>query len=64
MDEKIKAKELENDFNLVFEKTLTQLKRTYPRVSRVKKDADLDDNVFKIIKEFKRSTNRCYRSIN
>jgi hypothetical protein len=49
MDEKIKAKELENDFNLVFEKTLTQLKRTYPRVSRVKKDGDLDDNVFKIV---------------
>lgn len=49
MDEKIKAKELENDFNLVFEKTLMQLKRTYTRVSRVKKDADLDDNVFKIV---------------
>jgi hypothetical protein len=37
MNEKVKALEIKDDFNEEFEKTLKQLKETYPRVSRVKK---------------------------
>lgn len=48
MNEKIKAVEIKEDFNLEFEKTLSQLKENYPRVSRVKKDENLSDNVFHI----------------
>lgn len=48
MNEKIKAVEIKDDFSLEFDKTLRQLKETYPRVSRVKKDDNLSDNVFQI----------------
>lgn len=48
MNEKIKAVEIKNDFELEFDKTLKQLKETFPRVSRVKKNEDLSDNVFQI----------------
>lgn len=48
MNEKIKAVEIKDDFSLEFDKTLRQLKETYPRVSRVKRDDNLSDNVFQI----------------
>lgn len=48
MNEKIKAVEIKDDFSLEFDKTLRQLKETYPRISRVKKDDNLSDNVFQI----------------
>ena len=48
MNEKVKAVEIKKDFDLEFEKTLNQLKENYPRISRVKKDENLSDNVFQI----------------
>ena len=48
MNEKIKAVEIKDDFHLELEKTLNQLKENYPRVSRVKKNENLSDNVFQI----------------
>lgn len=48
MNEKVKAVEIKKDFEDEFTKTLKQLKETYPRVSRVKKDATLTEDVFTI----------------
>lgn len=48
MNEKVKAVEIKDDFHVEFEKTLNQLKENYPRVSRVKKNENLSDNVFQI----------------
>ena len=48
MNEKVKAVEIKDDFNLELEKTLNQLKENYPRVSRVKKNENLSENVFQI----------------
>ena len=48
MNEREKAVELQNEFEVELKKTLVQLIETYPRVSRVKKEEDLTDNVFKI----------------
>lgn len=48
MDERTKAIEIQNEFEVELKKTLDQLIETYPRVSRVKRDEDLTDNVFKI----------------
>lgn len=48
MDEKIKAVEIKNEFESEFSKTLKMLMDNYPRVSRIKKDNDLTENVFKI----------------
>ena len=48
MDEKIKAVEIKKDFEEEFARTLKLLKEAYPRVSRVKKDVNLTDNVFQI----------------
>ena len=48
MNEKIKVVEIKDDFSIEFDKTLKQLKESYPRVSRVKKDDNLSDNVFQI----------------
>lgn len=49
MKEKEKAAEIYDDFILEYEKTIEMLVDTYPRVSRVKKDKDLSENVFKIV---------------
>ena len=43
-----RARELEDDFNLEFEKALEHLCNMYPRVSRVKKYEDLTENVFRM----------------
>ena len=48
MNEKVKAVEIKCDFEAEFEKTLKQLMETYPRVSRVKKDEKLTEDVFTI----------------
>lgn len=48
MNEREKAVEIQNEFEVELKKTLDQLIETYPRVSRVKKEEDLTDNVFKI----------------
>ena len=48
MNEKTKAVEIQQEFELEFKKSLDQLVETFPRVSRVKKEEDLSDNVFKI----------------
>ena len=48
MNEKIKAVEIKNDFETEVGKTLEQLKETFPRVSRVKKDDTLTNDVFQI----------------
>lgn len=47
-NERERAIELHDDFVFEFDKTLEQLKEIYPRHSRVKKDADLTENVFKM----------------
>ena len=49
MDEKKRAYELHDDLTLEFDKTLELLCDTYPRVSRVKKEQDLTENVFKMV---------------
>lgn len=49
MDEKKQAYKLHDDLTLEFDKTLEALMEAYPRVSRVKKDPDLTENVFKIV---------------
>lgn len=48
MNETIKAVEIKKDFEEEFNKTLKQLMETYPRVSRVKKDENLTEDVFTI----------------
>lgn len=47
-NEKEKAYELHDDFEIEFDKTLEQLMEVYPRHSRVKKEEDLTENVFKM----------------
>ena len=49
MNEKQKVIDIKQDFNEELEKTLKTLCETYPRISRVKKDDDLTENVFKIV---------------
>lgn len=49
MDEKKRAIELFDDFTLEFDKTLELLCDTYPRVSRVKKDQNLTEDVFRMV---------------
>ena len=49
MNERVKASEIQEDFNIEFDKTLEQLIEAYPRTSRVKKEDDLSSNVFKIV---------------
>lgn len=48
MNEKVKAVEIKKDFEDEFTKTLKQLIEIYPRVSRVKKDDNLTEDVFTI----------------
>lgn len=48
-DENSRALELHDDFTLEFDKTLEALIDTYPRHSRVKKNKDLTENVFKMV---------------
>lgn len=48
MDERTKAIEIQKEFEMELTKTLKQLIEIYPRVSRIKKEEDLSDNVFKI----------------
>ena len=48
MDEKVRAKELQEDFKNEFDRTLELLVDNYPRVSRVKKDKDLTKSVFEM----------------
>ena len=48
MNETVKAVEIKKDFEEEFKKTLKQLMETYPRVSRVKKDDNLTEDVFTI----------------
>lgn len=49
MDEKIRAKELQEDFENEFNKTLGVLCETYPRISRVKKEPTLTEDTFKMV---------------
>lgn len=49
MEEKKQALKLQDDFNLEFDRTLELLMEAYPRVSRVKKDPNLTENVFKMV---------------
>lgn len=49
MDENKRACELHDDLTLEYDKTLELLCDTYPRVSRVKKDESLTENVFKMV---------------
>ena len=49
MQEKEKAQELRDDLTTEFNKTLEMLVDMYPRVSRVKKQEDLSENVFKTV---------------
>lgn len=49
MNEKTKAVDMQNEFESEFKKTLKLLMDNYPRVSRVKKDENLTENVFRIV---------------
>lgn len=49
MEEKIKAKEIERDFQVELDKTLRQLSDIYPRVSRIKTDENLSNDAFTIV---------------
>lgn len=48
MDEKLKVIEINEELKAEYDKTLKMLMENYPRVSRVKKEEDLTENVFKI----------------
>lgn len=48
MNEKVKAVEIKKDFDEEYSRTLKMLMETYPRVSRVKKDENLTEDVFTI----------------
>lgn len=49
MDEAARALEIRKEFYVEFDKTLKLLSENYPRVSRVKKDENLTENVFRIV---------------